>query len=261
MARIDGFGYLPGNSPLHRLDPRTKLFALALLGIAAALLGLPGITAAILLFFPYLLSIGIPLNRLPASTGVLFLLAATLLARTFSSAGPPLFRLGPFVATTIGLMDGLLICLRLWVILSLGAVLTLTTRSSEVRAAVRWILRPIPFLPQGRVSVMLALVLRFIPLVLRQARLTKEAGRARCVENRKNPVFRLRVFMVPFLRAVFLQADRMALAMEARGFSENRSEPELKMALRDRRAFIWIVFSAVMLFAVDRLLAGSFLSG
>ena len=258
MAHVDGFGFLPGNSTLHKLDPRVKLFGLAMLGLMAAAMGLPGITVLSALLIFYLIGIGIPLTQLSVNTGVGILMAAVLLTRTFSTEGPLLFRMGPAVATTRGLLEGIVFCWRLWFIAALGSLLTLTTRPSGMRAAVQWILRPLPFIPERRVSVMLGLILRFIPMVLRQARLTTEAQRARCVENRKNPLFRLTVFIAPLLRGIFLQADRMALAMEARGFSETRTDPELELAMRDRWAMVWIVILAVSILMLDSVLSVRF---
>jgi len=59
------------------------------------------------------------------------------------------------------------------------------------------------------------------------------AQRARAVENRKNPIYRLTKFVIPFIRRTFESADRLALAMEARGYTENRTQPQFSIRIRD----------------------------
>jgi biotin transport system permease protein len=256
MARIDGFGYLPGHSELHRLDPRVKLTAVAVFSVILAKSGFPGLSTMTALYVSLLLFEGIPLTYLPGGVGFLSLLSAVFLTRMFTTPGGPLFHLGPAMATADGAVDGLRICWRLWIIAALGGGLTLTARPAEIRAAVHWFLKPIPLLPAQRVSLMMGMMLRLIPMILGQARLIGEAQRARSIENRKNPVFRIKAFMMPFLRNVFLRADRMAIAMEARGFSENRTDPELNLHPWDRWAMAWIVAASALVVLADRWLPG-----
>jgi energy-coupling factor transporter transmembrane protein EcfT len=74
---------------------------------------------------------------------------------------------------------------------------------------------------------MMGLIARFIPVILNQAKETVEAQRARCVEYRRNPLYRLVRLGVPLIRRTFEQADRLIVAMEARCYSENRTDPAL----------------------------------
>ena len=74
---------------------------------------------------------------------------------------------------------------------------------------------------------MIGLIIRFLPYILDQAKATADAQRARGVENRKNPIYRLIKFVVPLVRRTFENADNLAVAMEARCYSENRTDPEL----------------------------------
>jgi len=88
---------------------------------------------------------------------------------------------------------------------------------------------------------MIGLIIRFLPMILDQARATAEAQRSRGMENRKNPVFRLIKFAVPLLRRTFENADRLAVAMDARCFNEERTEPELISRPAD-----WAALSVVL---------------
>jgi energy-coupling factor transporter transmembrane protein EcfT len=115
----------------------------------------------------------------------------------------------------------------------LGLLLTATTRVWQVKAAVEFLLSPVPFIPHKRVATMIGLLLRFIPLILSAAAETADAQRARGVENRRNPIFRMVKLAIPLLRKIFLDADRMATAMDARCFTELRSTPALRARSAD----------------------------
>ena len=73
-----------------------------------------------------------------------------------------------------------------------------------------------------------------MPILVAVARETASAQRARGIENRKNPVYRLTRLAVPLMRKTFLRADRLALAMTARCYSEDRTDPELRAGPGDR---------------------------
>ena len=143
--------------------------------------------------------------------------------------------------TREGLYEGALVCWRLVIVIMAGLTFVLTTRPSEIKAAVAWMLRPFPFVPAKRIATMMSLIVRFMPVIFQQAKETLDAQRARGVENRKNPVNRLVKLGIPILRRTFERADKLALAMEARCYSENRTDPRLASGIKD-----WIVFFAVV---------------
>jgi len=95
----------------------------------------------------------------------------------------------------------------------------------------------------------MGLILRFVPVILDQARETAVAQKARGVENRKNPVYRLIKLGFPLLRRTFERADDLVVAMEARCFTENRTDPELIAQKRD-----WLVLTAVIFLCIFLLL-------
>ena len=132
-----------------------------------------------------------------------------------------------------GIYEGFLICWQLIVIVLLGLVFVPTTRTSEMKAAVQWMLTPFPFVPGKRVATMIGLTMRFVPVILNQARETADAQRARGIENRKNPVYRLVKLTVPLIRRTFQDAEKLSLAMEARCYAETRTGPDLSARRRD----------------------------
>jgi energy-coupling factor transporter transmembrane protein EcfT len=74
-----------------------------------------------------------------------------------------------------------------------------------------------------------------------QAAETADAQKARCVQNRRNPLYRLIKLGFPLMRRTFERADDLVAAIEARGFTENRTDPELVSHQRD-----WVALSVVI---------------
>jgi len=171
----------------------------------------------------------------------LVLLICIFCARALFTPGSPAADLKIAAVSRAGLYDGVLVCWRLVLIVMLGLLLVSTTRPSGIKAAVEWCLKPFPFIPEKRVATMMSLIIRFVPVILDQAKETADAQRARGVENRKNPVYRLKKLLIPLIRRTFETADKLATAMEARCYSENRTDPGLSSKRTD-----WVALAAVL---------------
>ena len=136
---------------------------------------------------------------------------------------------------TAGMYDATLVCWRIILAGYAGVSLMATTRTWEIRAALRWFFKPIPFIPEKRLSAMISLMLRFLPLILRQSNEISDAQKARGIECRKNPIYRMIRFVLPLTRRTFEDADNLIIAMEARCYCEDRTEPELSHFSRSFR--------------------------
>lgn len=227
MAGLTHFCYRPGFGFLYRLDPRFKLLFLAMISLAAlktTVIALSALSAVIALM---LLQTPAPFKSALREIRYFFLiLLFVLTARALATPGEPLVQLGVVSITGEGVVDGTMICWRLVVIVLLSLLLVTTTRPAEMKAAVQHLLQPLPFIPEKRVAVMMGLVMRFMPLILDQAAQTANAQRARGVENRKNPLYRSKKLLMPVIRRSFETADKLAASMEARCYSETRTDPE-----------------------------------
>jgi energy-coupling factor transporter transmembrane protein EcfT len=232
MGELTSLGYMPGRSLLHRLDPRTKqVLILVLGGIAAG----GGVT------FLCLLSLAAIVFGAAAGLGAwrvireiryfLFFLVFVFLARSlsFSSHWLPVVRMDAALAAGM-------VCWRLLVVVGMGLLLVVTTRIAHIRAAMVWFLGPVPGVNQYKAATMVGLVVRFLPLILFQAAEMADAQRARGVERCRNPLRRLKWFAIPLLRRVFLAADELTDALEARCYNDRRSLPELAFTRRDTMA-------------------------
>jgi biotin transport system permease protein len=243
MAELTIFGFRQGASFLHQLDVRFKLIFLVLISLASLKAQVPGLSLLTLILVVALINVRVSLGSILkdlryASVLLIFIFAA----RALSTSGSALVEFKIISITREGLYEGALVCWRLVIVIITGMAFVLTTRPSEIKAAVEWILRPFPFVPAKRIATMMSLIVRFMPVIFQQAKETLDAQRARGVENRKNPVYRLVKLGIPILRRTFERADKLALAMEARCYSENRTDPRLSSGIKDWTALFAVVF-------------------
>jgi energy-coupling factor transporter transmembrane protein EcfT len=120
-----------------------------------------------------------------------------------------------------GLHLGGFTCWRLGLILSYGVLFSAVTRPRELRDAMIWFLKPIPFLPERRIGLMVSLTLRFFSLILDQFEEVHLAYKARLGDRNRNPVRKIKFLTLPLLSRSFSQAEEMTLALTARGYRED----------------------------------------
>lgn len=229
MGELTTIGFKPGSSLLHRLDPRTKQLILMLLSVASLWGGVPFLaTASILMVLLFHLA-RLRVRRLLLEIRYfLFLLTFVFFVRAVSLND----QLSP-VVTMEQTLVALTVCWRLLLVVFMGALLISTTRTGDIRAALVWGLKPLPFVNERVAATMVGLVVRFLPLILFQANQISDAMRARGIERRKNPVVRLTRFTITLFRRVFLRADELVDSMQARCYSEYRTLPELSFSKKD----------------------------
>jgi biotin transport system permease protein len=215
--------YAAGDTVVHRLDPRTKLFVQATVAVAAfahttprGLLALSAFVVAVcwLAATPLVDSLRTYRAFLP------FLVAGPLLEG--ATLGAPWFV--PADAVT-----PVLASYRVVLLLLLSTAYIRTTRVRESRAAIRWLL-------PGRAGVVLGagvgFVLRFLPVLRDDLSTIRSAMDARLGSERSLRE-RIRLIGVTGLRRVFARADRFALALRARCFAWNPTLPRLDPTWRD----------------------------
>jgi biotin transport system permease protein len=244
VGELTALGFRPGQSLLHRLDPRTKQGLL--LGLSAAILW-SNLTFLVLFTIVLMYSFyaaGIRTRTLIREIRYfLFFLGVVFVVRavTFTGGWMPTF------SASIA-AEALMVCWRLLLVVFMGVLLMTTTRTAHIRAALVWYLKPIPVIDEKMAATMVGLVVRFLPVILLQGAEIADAQRARGVERRKNPLIRLIRFTIPLFRRVFLSADELAVAMQARCYSEQRTLPELCFTWRDSLAIgVGILISSTVL--------------
>ena len=156
--------YVPGSSVVHRAPAGLKLAVLAALGGALfATARLDPLAAALLL----VLASGLGVARLPARVLVSQVRPVWIwLAALFG-----------FHLLVTGPLDGAVTVLRLLTLLVAAAVVTATTRVTALVAVIEWLTSPLRVfgVRPARIGLVLAMTLRFIPLVAERAARVREA--------------------------------------------------------------------------------------
>lgn len=219
--------YIPGNSIVHRLDPRSKLVAMILLIIIVFWANNP-ITNVILFVA---IGIFVALSEVPLSffikglKSMFFLITFTTLFQLFFiSGGQVLFEMGFIKITTQGIEQAGIIFCRFVLIIFFSTLLTLTTMPLSLATAVESLLGPLKRfkVPVHEIGLMLSMSLRFVPTLMDDTIRIMNAQKARGVDFGEGNIIQKVKAMIPILIPLFAtslkRADSLATAMEARGY-------------------------------------------
>ncbi len=219
--------YIPGNSIVHRLDPRSKLVAMILLIIIVFWANNP-ITNLILFVAT---GIFVALSEVPLSffikglKSMFFLITFTTLFQLFFiSGGQVLFEMGFIKITTQGIEQAGIIFCRFVLIIFFSTLLTLTTMPLSLATAVESLLGPLKRfkVPVHEIGLMLSMSLRFVPTLMDDTIRIMNAQKARGVDFGEGNIIQKVKAMIPILIPLFAtslkRADSLATAMEARGY-------------------------------------------
>lgn len=219
--------YVPGDSPLHRLDARLKLCGLPLFAVASFATDVPARLAALAFCFITLFLLSGLRWRLALRSlrSMRWLLLFTLLLHLFLTPGRTLF--GLEMLSYDGLLRGLIVCVQLLLAMAFSSLLTLTTSVEALAAAVAALLLPLRRLglPVTEPIRLGQLVLRFIPLLREEAALQVAAFRARGEElGRISLTARGRLaarMLAPLILGLVDRADALARSGVAAGESSD----------------------------------------
>ncbi|NPV54035.1 MAG: energy-coupling factor transporter transmembrane protein EcfT [Firmicutes bacterium] len=254
--------HIPGDSIVHRLDPRTKI--LLTLAVVVGIFFVEELWGYVL-FFLFVGSV-VALSRIPPGYIVrglrplIIILVLTFLLHLFMNPGRELFELGPLIATYAGAYKGVLMVGRLVLLVVATSMLTLTTSPIQLTDGMEAILRPARRVgvPAHELAMMMTIALRFIPTLLEETDKIMKAQMARGADFESGNVFQRARSLVPLLVPLFViafrRADELAIAMEARCYrgGEGRTRMrQLKATLNDYVAglvtVLFVVAIAVLL--------------
>ncbi len=229
MDKLIPFTYIHGHTLLHMLDARCKFFIISLISVSmlSAHLYICLIYFIILLIFFKKTGLNI-FETLNSIKYFLILLFFVFAVRSFTTPGDIVISFFNISITKQGLNQGFLIAFKFFLIMITGLLVSLTTKPSSIKSAVQWFLKPVPFIPEKRVGIMVSLALKFMPIILKQAHEISNARKARCGDLEKNPVKKIIGLILPLMKKTFLSADNLVFAMESRCYNDDRTDPEFK---------------------------------
>ncbi len=229
--------FVAGNSPVHRLDPRTKLALMIAYIVMVFLVSelwmfvvpLAYVVAALLLS-------RIPVSYLYSSLKpIRFLLIFMFILNLFFTEGETIWwQWWIITISKEAVLQAIFITLRLMFLVSGSSLLTLTTSPLALTDGIERILSPLKVIrfPAHEIAMMMTIALRFIPTLMDEADKIKKAQMARGADFESGNVITRAKSMIPILVPLFVSAfrrsDELAMAMESRCYHGGEGRTKLR---------------------------------
>lgn len=243
--------YVPGNSLVHRLDPRMKI-TIIFLFVIIVFFANNVVSYSILTAFAI---ITIVITRIPfrfilkGLTPVWFLIIFTFILHLIvTKEGSVVFDLFGFKIYSGAIILGFAISLRFFLLILITSLLTLTTTPIEITDAIEDMLHPLKKIkfPVHELALMMSISLRFIPTLLQETDKISKAQASRGVDFRTGPMKeRLKAIvplLVPLFVSAFKRAEELAMAMEARGYQGGEGRTKLRQLKIDKIDIFVLLF-------------------
>lgn len=253
--------YFPGNSVVHRLDPRAKLIFVVLY-IVALFTAESFLSYGIMIVF---LAVVIKVSHIPVKSifrgmkPLIMILVFTAILNLFFTEGQTvLVKLGKMTITLEGIVRAILMVGRIILLITGTFLLTYTTSPISLTDGLESLLGPLKklHLPIHELSMMMCIALRFIPTLIEETDKIMSAQKARGADfetgSIMNRVKALVPILVPLFISAFRRADELATAMECRCYQGGDGRTKMKLLRYKRNDFaaILIGFAIVVLMIV-----------
>ena len=241
--------YFPGKSPIHRLDPRTKLIFLVVYIVALFSAGSWLSYGLVLAFLAAVIAIStIPLKSIiRGMKPLVMILVFTGILNVFFTAGETvLVSFWGIKITAEGLERALFMMVRILMLITGTFLLTYTTSPIALTDGLEALLSPLKKLrlPVHELSMMMCIALRFIPTLIEETDKIMSAQKARGADFESGKLMQrvkaLIPILVPLFISAFRRADELATAMECRCYQGGDGRTKMKLLryrLGDYKAF------------------------
>lgn len=253
--------YYPSGSPIHKLDPRTKI-----LTTFAYIIGLflirhfVGYIFVAACFYTTVRVSKVPLKfMLKGLKSIMFILLFTVVLNIFFTAtGNVLWSWGFLKITDQGLIIAAKMGVRLVLLIVGSSLLTLTTSPIELTDGIESLLSPFRKIgvPAHEIAMMMSIALRFIPILLEETDKIMKAQMARGADFESGNIIQRAKAMIPIMVPLFIsafrRAEELAMAMEARCYRGGVGRTRLNSLIYKKRDHI--TFAIVTIFLVACIL-------
>ena len=242
--------YFPGNSVIHRLDPRTKLILLVVYIVAlftAVNWVSYGLMAAFLVVVVKMSTIP-PKSILRGMKPLVMILVFTGILNLFFTGGEgePLVDFWIITVYKEGLVRAVFMVIRILLLISGTFLLTYTTSPISLTDGLESLMNPLKMIkvPVHELSMMMCIALRFIPTLIEETDKIMSAQKARGADFESGTLMEKAKALVPILVPLFIsafrRADELATAMECRCYQGGEGRTKMKLlryCLWDYQAF------------------------
>ncbi len=248
--------YFPGDTPVHRLDPRTKILLLLL--IIVGIFSTGGWVGYGLMILAVAVSMIVsrisPRNLFKGLKPMLFIILLTAALNLFYTDGTPVLPGWPI--TWEGAARSAQMILRIVLLIASTFLLTYTTSPMELTDGMERLLTPLKKigLPVHEITMMMSMALRFIPTLIEETDKIMSAQKARGADFENGSLLRraraLLPILVPLFVSSFRRADELAVAMESRCYHGGGGRTRMKQLHFATRDFVALLLGAALLAGV-----------
>ncbi|MEA4964299.1 MAG: energy-coupling factor transporter transmembrane component T [Oscillospiraceae bacterium] len=247
--------YFPGNTVVHRLDPRTKLL-MTILYIVVLFVAKWFISYGVVFLF---LCISVLLSKIKPSAllrglkPLLIIIVLTGVINLFYSQGDPLFTFWIFTVTKEGIVNAFFMIARIMMLVCGTFLLTYTTSPIALTDGLEMLLSPLKKIrvPVHELSMMMCIALRFIPTLIEETDKIISAQKARGADFETGNLLRRAKALVPILVPLFIssfrRADELATAMECRCYQGGVGRTRMKQLSFAPRDYLCFGIGALLL--------------
>lgn len=242
--------YIPGESFVHKLDPRTKIIIAMMFIVTLFIMNkFVGYIFVVVFLAAIIINSKVPLSFIFKGLKPIFILIIiTAVLNILMTTGTPetlIFKWKFIKVYTEGLRLAGFMALRLIFLIVGTSLLTLTTSPIELTDGIERLLRPIGKPLAHELAMMMTIALRFIPTLTEETDKIMKAQKARGADFETGNLIQKAKSLVPLLVPLFIssfrRADELAMAMESRCYrgGEGRTRmKELHFSSKDSIAFI-----------------------
>ena len=247
--------HFPGDSLVHRFDPRMKLVLTIVYIILLFAASNPlGLTLSLVFLVAMYGVAKIPFKLITKSLKpILPIILFTAVLNLFfvSGEGEPLVHFWVLNIYAEGLRYAILMAVRVMALIAGTSLLTYTTSPIVLTDAIEQLLKPLGRLhfPVHELAMMMSIALRFIPTLIEETDKIMNAQKARgaMLDNGKmtERVKALVPVLIPLFISAFRRADELAMAMECRCYRGGEGRTRLKVLRCDRQDYLDLAFCLV----------------
>ncbi len=251
--------YFPGKTPIHRLDPRTKLLLLVIYMVALFCAKWFVSYALVLVFLITATAVGrIPLRSMTRGLKpmLIFIILTAVLNLFYTREGRLLFEWKFIHIYTKGVETAFFMVLRIMMLICGTFLLTYTTSPIALTDGLESLLSPLKKLkvPVHELAMMMSIALRFIPTLIEETDKIMSAQKARGADFETGSLVRrakaLIPILVPLFVSAFRRADELATAMECRCYHGGEGRTRLKVLRFASMDYVALAIGVLLVAAV-----------
>ena len=248
--------YIPYDTIIHKLDPRTKIISMILLLVCVFLpIGYIGFGALLLLIFTLLKVAKVKVSSIFKSLKPMwFMMIFILIINMFLiQEGEVLFVLfnRPFYVKAF--TQTLMIIIRLILMISVTSVLTATTKPLDLTYGLEFFMTPLKVIkfPAHEIAMTISIALRFIPTILEETQKIMKAQASRGVDLQdgtlKEKIGAIISLIIPLFISAFQRSEELANAMEARGYNPSAKRTRYRILKFSKKDVYSLIISVLVL--------------